>query len=227
MSKVKSTDKDSFIAISCKVIQNGTTVENSNVEYMGVPLGEVSLVGYCVSYNDDSTKIKIGLWDQTGFVEVLFYNKNESEVHSGLDGFVYEEKGLVKLIGKVKSYKNQILIDGIKIMQCSLNEFIYHKLEIVNDWLYLTSEEKGDVHSHKVNINNMTNNKAPNRDSDGSGMIKEKIKKILREHMGGTTVHEVNNTLKADENLLKRILREMTTEGFLFYDETSNEIHNI
>lgn len=227
MSKVKSTDKDSFIAVSCKIIQNGTTVENSGVEYMGVPLGEVSLVGYCVSYQDDSTKIKLGLWDQTGFVEVLFYNKNESEIHSGLDGFVYEEKGLVKLIGKVKSYKNQILIDGIKIMPCSMNEFIYHKLEVVNDWLYLTSEEKGEVHSHKVNINNMTNNKVQSRDSDGSGMIKEKIKRILKEHMGGTTVHEVNNMLKVDENILKRVLREMTTEGFLFYDESSHEIHNI
>ena len=45
--------------------------------------------------------------------------------------------------------------------------------------------------------------------------------------MGGTTVHEVNNMLKVDENILKRVLREMTTEGFLFYDESSHEIHNI
>ena len=73
----------------------------------------------------------------------------------------------------------------------------------------------------------MTNNKVQSRDSDGSGMIKDKIKRILKEHMGGTTVHEVNNMLKVDENILKRVLREMTTEGFLFYDESSHEIHNI
>jgi hypothetical protein len=54
----------------------------------------------------------------------------------------------VKIFGTVKPYKKEKNLQGAKIMYVSDNELIYHQLEVVNDWLYLT----GKINSLKVEV---------------------------------------------------------------------------
>jgi hypothetical protein len=49
---------------------------------------------------------------------------------------------LIKLFGTVKTYKKEKNLQGAKIMYVDDNEIIYHHLEVVNDWLYLTDRIK-------------------------------------------------------------------------------------
>jgi hypothetical protein len=54
----------------------------------------------------------------------------------------------VKIFGTVKPYKKEKNLQGAKIMYVSDNEMIYHQLEVVNDWLYLT----GKINSLKAEV---------------------------------------------------------------------------
>ena len=58
---------------------------------------------------------------------------------------------MVRAIGKVKFFKNELKIDGAKIMNVSFNDFIYHKIAVSSDWIYLT---KGSSSYEEKNLNN-------------------------------------------------------------------------
>ena len=137
------TEKEGLIPVTCKILRN-LAKKDDKLEYMNIPVGEVSIVGFAVKYAEQETKIVVGLWDQTGYIEVSFYNKNESESHPGLDGFYFAEKGVVKVVGKVKNYKDNLKIDGARIINTNFNEFFYHKCEVMSDWMYLTNELNQD-----------------------------------------------------------------------------------
>ena len=85
------TEKEGLIPVTCKILKN-LAKKDDRLEYLGIPVGEVLVVGYSVKYSEGDSKIIVGLWDQTGYVEISFYNKNESQHHAGLEGYNYIEK---------------------------------------------------------------------------------------------------------------------------------------
>ncbi len=46
----------------------------------------------------------------------------------------------MKIFGTVKTYKKEKNLQGAKIMYVGDNDLVYHQLEVVNDWLYLTNK---------------------------------------------------------------------------------------
>ena len=101
-SKGKS-EKEGLIPVTCKIIRS-LGKKDEKLEYMNIPVTEISIVGMAYNYNEHETKIIVGLWDQTGYIEVTFFNKTESDSHFGLDGYLHKDRGIVKVIGKVKYY---------------------------------------------------------------------------------------------------------------------------
>jgi hypothetical protein len=142
MSSVgKGRERGGLIPITAKILNDAAVNQEEAVEYQGNVLSDVSIVGYLKDFNESDTKVRVKIWDHTGVVETIFYNKNESESHSGLANFTYiENNKLVKIFGTVKTYKKEKNLQGAKIMYVEDNELIYHQLEVVNDWLYLTNK---------------------------------------------------------------------------------------
>jgi hypothetical protein len=69
---------------------------------------------------------------------------------------------LVKIFGTVKTYKKEKSLQGAKIMYVDDNELLFHQLEVVNDWLYLT----GKIHTLRNEVKKrLTYNKYKNIDS--------------------------------------------------------------
>ena len=52
------------------------------------------LGGYFTGYKEEDIKFKIGIWDETGVTEIIFFNMNESEKHAGLYHFNVHEYNL-------------------------------------------------------------------------------------------------------------------------------------
>lgn len=146
----KFRERGGMIPITAKILHDSSVNQEEAVEYQGNLLSDVSIVGYLKSYNETDTKVIVRIWDQTGVVETVFYNKNENETHSGLTNFTFLDTGkLVKIFGTVKTYKKEKNLQGAKIMYVNDNELIYHQLEVVNDWLYLT----GKINTLKEQVN--------------------------------------------------------------------------
>jgi RPA family protein len=223
------TEKEGLIPVTCKILRNLAKKEDK-LEYMNIPVGEVVIVGYSVKYVEQETKIVIGLWDQTGYIEVSFYNKNESETHQGLEGFYFLDKGLVKVVGKVKNYKDNLKIDGARIINTNFNEFFYHKCEVMSDWIYLTNEQSqdDDIHvkdnkkNNNVGLNNMLNSKNQPKE--------EQIKNICLEVLKYSPQVSISDVLKKvgiSEYELVEILKKLSSLGILVYDEDAKEILTI
>lgn len=84
-------ERGGLIPITAHILSQATVNLEESIEYNGNLLSDICLVGYIVDYKDLEARVKVQIWDQTGVVEVTFYNKNESESNSGLAGFHYEE----------------------------------------------------------------------------------------------------------------------------------------
>jgi hypothetical protein len=86
-SKIK--ERGGLTPITTKIFKDSIINQDEGVEYMGVNISDVSIVGYLLDYAESDTKVKVKIWDHTGTVDIVFYNKNESEIHSGLANFYY------------------------------------------------------------------------------------------------------------------------------------------
>lgn len=152
-------EKEGLMPVTIGMINEASRKEDK-LEYLGVTIGEITFVGFVVLCEEKDTKIVIGVWDQTGYKEVFFFNKSENESHSGLAGFSMKEKCPVRIFGKVKYYKEEKRIDGSKILEVDMNEFIYHKITLLNDWMYLTNSLREDEVKYKnSDMSNIKSNK--------------------------------------------------------------------
>ena len=84
-------ERGGLIPITAHILSQATVNLEESIEYNGNLLSDICLVGYIVDYKEFEARVKVQIWDQTGVVEVTFYNKNESESNSGLAGFHYEQ----------------------------------------------------------------------------------------------------------------------------------------
>lgn len=90
-SAQKVRERGGLIPITAKILHESTINQEEGLEYMGNNLSDVCVVGYLSDFMETDTKVKIKVWDHTGTIETIFYNKNESETHSGLANFTYTE----------------------------------------------------------------------------------------------------------------------------------------
>ena len=84
-------ERGGLIPITAHILSQATVNLEESIEYNGNRLSDICLVGYIVDYKGFEARVKVQIWDQTGVVEVTFYNKNESESNSGLTNFHYEQ----------------------------------------------------------------------------------------------------------------------------------------
>ena len=88
-SSGKIKERGGLIPITAKILKDSTLNNEEAVEYQGILLSDVCIVGYLKKFNETDTKVLVDVWDHTGTVETVFYNKNENEAHSGLNNFQF------------------------------------------------------------------------------------------------------------------------------------------
>ena len=90
-SQNKYRERGGLIPITAKILNDSIVNQEESVQYLDNILSDVSIVGYLKDFQESDTKVRVKIWDQTGLVETIFYNKNESESHSGLANFYFTE----------------------------------------------------------------------------------------------------------------------------------------
>ena len=84
----KFRERGGLIPITAKILHDSLVNQDEAVEYQGNILSDVCIVGYLKDFRETDTKVLTKIWDQTGMVDTVFYNKNENEIHSGLTSFI-------------------------------------------------------------------------------------------------------------------------------------------
>ena len=138
-SQYTHRERGGLIPITSHILNSATVTQDETVEYKDVQLGDIILVGYITDYKEFEARVKITIWDQTGSVDITFYNNSENQDNSGLSDFYFDgQKKVVKIFGTVKVYKKEKNIQGAKIILLKDNDIFYHVLQVMNSWLYLT-----------------------------------------------------------------------------------------
>jgi len=140
--QITHRERGGLIPINAHILNVANVTSEEVVEYQKVQLGDIIIVGYVVGYQEFEARVKVSIWDQTGVVDVTFFNQNENQDSSGLSNFYYEQgkKKPVKIFGTVKVYKKEKNLQGAKIIGVTDNEVTFHILEVINAWLYLTGQ---------------------------------------------------------------------------------------
>ncbi len=95
-SNNKIKERGGMIPITSKILKDSTINQEEGCEYRGVLLSDVCIVGYLKRFDEMDTKVLVTIWDQTGTVETVFYNKNENEPHASLANFNFSQYKYIK-----------------------------------------------------------------------------------------------------------------------------------
>ena len=138
--KYAHIERGGLIPINAHILNSSSITEDETVEYKEVQLGDIIIVGYIIDYKVYEAKVKILIWDQSGSIEITFFNGNENQEINGLNSFNWDGKKnkVVKIFGTVKVYKREKNIQGAKIILLKDNDIFHHVLQVMNSWLYLT-----------------------------------------------------------------------------------------
>ena len=113
----QNRERAGIIPVTSLILNEAEVTKDESVLYQGVPLNDITIVGYIVDYKELESKIKMTLFDFTGSVEIYFFNKMGGIDTIGLNKFHYD--------GKKKPVQNNVL---------------YHRTDVIHSWLYLTGK---------------------------------------------------------------------------------------
>lgn len=91
-SKYTARERGGLVPVTANIISKAEIGQDDQVEYQGVPIIDITAVGYVVDYKENDNKVKITLYDYTGLLEVNFFVRQESNESIGLDKFEYKGK---------------------------------------------------------------------------------------------------------------------------------------
>jgi hypothetical protein len=79
----KTKDSTGIIPVTARIIKN--TINNDlEAEFKGVKLRDVVLVGNLIEVEEKETRVLVKIWDHTGTISAVFFNRSEMESLSDL-----------------------------------------------------------------------------------------------------------------------------------------------
>ena len=184
-----SRERGGLVPVTANIINKAEITQDESIEYQGVTIIDIVLVGYVVDFKEVDNKIKITIYDYTGLLEISFFNRQDNSESAGFDKFKYEGKREpVQIFGTVKVFKGNKIIQGAKLIKSNCNYVLYHRANVIHSWLYLTgklkdkennfsgnkSEEKSS--SKFSNYNNSIEKKKPNEEEEAINILAEYAK---------------------------------------------------
>ena len=253
-SQYSHRERGGLIPITSHILNSATVTQDETVEYREVQLGDIILVGYITDFKEFEARVKITIWDQTGSVDITFYNNSENQDNSGLSDFYFDGvKKVVKIYGTVKVYKKEKNVQGAKIVLLKDNDIFHHSLQVINSWLYLTGRiqelKKGsyqndignarDIAKNARNVNSNFNNNNNNNYNYGNNnnysnfnngnpfeIAQNILNDISRKGTKNLKKGELNGILnkKIRSDAVQGVIKNLLDEGFIMEDGDENFI---
>jgi hypothetical protein len=226
----KFKDRTGLVPITAKIFNSFEVKPDDTLEYKGVLIGDIVIVGYIIDYKEGEILINLKVWDGTGVVSAQFFNKNESEVHPGLLGFNHDgTRKLVRLFGHAKVFKKDKQFSGNKVLFTDEKDLQLHTFEVIHSWMYLTGkidENKGKENlvsrSEKNVMNENSNFKQNNNFNSNTGMtnqdsiVFDQIKELSRNNKK-VQINEIITKLssKISKDKVIETVQNLCNSGYL------------
>ena len=233
--KYAHIERGGLIPINAHILNSSSITEDETVEYKEVQLGDIIIVGYIIDYKVYEAKVKIIIWDQSGSIEITFFNGNENQEINGLNSFNWDGKinKVVKIFGTVKVYKREKNIQGAKIIPLKDNDIFYHALQVMNSWLYLTGRleelKKGNFQNEIYNMREIAKNNIKENFDNGNfnnknyennpfELANNVLNDFLRKGIKFITKGELNNILIKNirSEDIGKVIKKLVDDGFFY-----------
>ena len=236
-----SRERGGLIPVTATIIKNAEITQDETVEFQGVNIIDITLVGYIVNYKEIENKIIITLYDYTGLIDIHFHIRQDND-DSILDNFKYEGKREpVQIFGTVKVDKGEKSILGAKMIKSNCNYVLYHRANVIHSFLYLTGKLKekninSGIYMSESKNNNNINNKNENSGFKYGSMSDNKKKEnqdideainILNKHADKERqikAGKLEELFKKFGNKTKDIITQLITNNILIENDDTYEI---
>ena len=146
----QNRERGGLIPVTATILKEAEVTKEETVEYQGVPISDITAIGYVVDYKELEAKVKVTLYDFTGSIEINFFNRIDNQDSAGLTKFHYDgSRKAVQIFGTVKVFKNEKNIQGAKIIEVPCSNVLYHRADVIHAWLYLTGK-LGELKENQV-----------------------------------------------------------------------------
>ena len=148
----QTRERGGLIPVTANILREAEVTKEETVEYQGVPISDITAIGYVIDYKELEAKVKVTLFDYTGTMEINFFNKIDNQDSVGLNKFHYDgTRKPVQIFGTVKVFKNEKNIQGAKIVSVNCSYVLYHRADVIHAWLYLTGKLQELKENHVQN----------------------------------------------------------------------------
>ena len=235
-----SRERGGLIPVTANILNEAEVTKEETVEYQGVPISDITAIGYVIDYKELEAKVKLTLYDYTGTIEVNFFNKIDNQDSVGLNKFHYDgTRKSVQIFGTVKVFKNEKNIQGAKIIPVPCSNVLYHRADVIHAWLYLTGKltelknnqrdnivEEAKMISMGKNDNNMQRN-TPTKNQENKDMkiainLLENYRKKNNKNI--IEYNQMNNLLKNFGNKIKDVINSLINDNKLIDTDNGYEI---
>ena len=185
-NRQREYEKGGLIPITANIINMSQITPEETVEYQGIQLSDINIVGFVVDFKELENKVKILLYDYTGTVEISFFNKMDYQDNLELSKFKYSIKKIpIHIYGTVKVYKNEKCLQGAKLLEATSSSVLYHRADVIYSWFYLTGKLQELKENARTNQNNnnqkllINQNGDNNNDKNGKKLDESEAERML------------------------------------------------
>ena len=233
-------ERGGLIPVTATILNEAEVTKEETVEYQGIPISDIMAIGYIFDYKELEAKVKITIFDYTGFIEINFFNKIDNQDSSGLNKLNYDgTRKAVQIFGTVKVFKNEKNIQGAKIIPVSSSFVLYHRADVIHSWLYLTgklqelkenqltntTEEAKMIAMGNNNANNQRN--TPVKDNKDERDFKDAVAILdnyIKRGKNELKKNEIQNIFKKFGNRADKIIKQLIDENKLIDNDGVYEI---
>ena len=232
-----SRERGGLIPVTANILKEAEVTKEETVEYQGVPISDITAIGYVIDYKELEAKVKVTLYDYTGSMEINFFNKIDNQDSVGLNKFHYDgTRKPVQIFGTVKVFKNEKNIQGAKIVAVTCSEVLYHRADVIHAWLYLTGKLQELKDNHIQNTaeeakmiatgnnykNNGANNNSSNNNENEAIILLDNYAK--KENKNEISENDIMNLFKKFGNKAKEIISKLIDSNKLVDNDGNYEI---
>ena len=238
----QNRERGGLIPVTATILKEAEVTKEETVEYQGVPISDITAIGYVIDYKELEAKVKVTIYDFTGWIEINFFNRIDNQDSAGLTKFHYDgSRKAVQIFGTVKVFKNEKNIQGAKIIEVPCSNVLYHRADVIHAWLYLTgklgelkenqvqssAEEAKLIAMGKSNNNNNgmrytpEKNQAEKEMKDAINLLENYTKKNNKNEIGSI---QINNLFRNFGNKIKDIINRLINDNKLIETDVGYEI---
>ena len=237
----QSREKGGLIPVTANILKEAQVTKGESVEYQGVPICDITAIGYVVDYKELEAKVKVTIYDFTGCIEINFFNRADTQDQAGLTKFHYDgSRKAVQIFGTVKVFKNEKNIQGAKIIEVNSSNVLYHRADVIHAWLYLTGKlnelKNNQVQNSAEEARMLAMGKNMNNNGVRNTPVKNQGEKDMRDainllenyrrknNKNEIENNQINSLFKNFGNKIKDVINNLINDNKLIENDNGYEI---